>query len=117
MTPLRTMLTEGEAALVEWVHRNPGAKADHALAHGTEDQPASNWQRPEALGLIESVGSYKWRPTERLVLAVTEGSAHWQTREVVLDGELAEALIGPPQHDAPTPGGLLDLARRGSVPT
>ena len=74
--PLRELLTEPEAAFVEWVHRNPGCKAnDGDLAQHWESDGSEHgvilchWKRPEELGLIECVGSYKWAPTAKLVLA------------------------------------------------
>ena len=73
--PLRELLTEHEAAFVEWVYRNPGSRFDGGIAQHWVDEGSEHgatlchWKRPEELGLIECVGSYKWVPTERLVLA------------------------------------------------
>ena len=74
--PLREVLTDQEARFVKWVYRNPGGKCnDENVAQRWEDDGTefgaifSHWEKPEALGLVECVGSWKWKPTAKLVLA------------------------------------------------
>lgn len=55
----REALTADEVSFVLDVYRYPGAKL--AL-----DAEIAAWRRPEKLGLVTCVGSYKWRPTNRL---------------------------------------------------
>lgn len=75
--PLTSVLTSNEVAFVATVFVNPGVKLDgkgvasHWEDDGTEyGKSISHWENPEALGLIECVGSYKWKPTDKLVLAL-----------------------------------------------
>lgn len=52
-------LTDAERAFVELVAANPGKKLGHREAFDADDNPL--WRKPEQLGLIECLGSYKWR--------------------------------------------------------
>ena len=76
------LLTEHEASFVARVYRQPGSKLnDDGIASHWEDDGTEygnivcHWHRPEALGLIKCVGSYKWEPTGKLVLAASVRSA------------------------------------------
>jgi hypothetical protein len=52
-------LSEAELAFVELVKANPGKKLSHNDAFDADSYPL--WKKPEQLGLIECLGSYKWR--------------------------------------------------------
>jgi hypothetical protein len=54
-----TTLSDAERAFVELVKANPGCKVNDAQAF--DDAGNALWRKPEALGLIECVGSYEWR--------------------------------------------------------
>lgn len=56
-------LTAAEAAFVELVKARPGCKLGHDQVFGENTYPL--WRKPEALGLVECVGSYKWKPTNK----------------------------------------------------
>lgn len=53
-----TSLTDEEQAFVELVRQRPGHKLNSGEARGADG--ADLWARPQALGLIQAVGSYKW---------------------------------------------------------
>jgi hypothetical protein len=54
-----TTLSDAERAFVELVKASPGCKLNDAQAF--DDAGNALWRKPEALGLIECVGSYEWR--------------------------------------------------------
>jgi hypothetical protein len=56
-------LTDEERAFVELVRSRPGLKLNGGESCSTTGDPL--WIRPEAKGLIEAVGSYKWRPLSK----------------------------------------------------
>jgi hypothetical protein len=63
-------LNEDEIDFVKRVYVSPGCKLDSTskwIDDGTE-HGASHflWKKPEELGLIEAVGSYKWVPCKKL---------------------------------------------------
>lgn len=74
--PLRSMLTEHECNFVYSVFHAAGCKIPDAASHWEDDgteygKIVTHWEKPESLGLVECVGSYKWKPTDKLVLAIT----------------------------------------------
>lgn len=64
------MLTDAEIIFLKHVIQNPGSKLDGGESWN-EDSPL--WNRPEELGLITCVGSYKWEPTDKLLQLATQG--------------------------------------------
>jgi hypothetical protein len=52
------MLSADEINFVERVRQRPGHKLNSGEAQGSNGEPL--WKRPEELGLIQVVGSYKW---------------------------------------------------------
>jgi hypothetical protein len=56
-------LTDEERAFVELVRNRPGSKLNGGEAWSATGEPL--WIRPEAQGLIEAIGSYKWRPLSK----------------------------------------------------
>lgn len=55
-------LNEAETAFVNLVRSCPGQKLNGGEAYDTNGVPL--WRIPEALGLIECLGSYKWKMVE-----------------------------------------------------
>ena len=82
--PIDKVLSAREVEYVKAVCAFPGAKyptshypcehQDDELLPGEEHEA---WYRPEELGLIESVGSYKWKPGKklRILYAMEDGGA------------------------------------------
>lgn len=58
------LFNASECEFIELVCKNPGGKLSGAIGN---DAP---WKRPEEQGLVRCVGSYKWEPTEKLVIAI-----------------------------------------------
>lgn len=90
MKTLIDVLTPEETAFVMLVYKNPCAKlnsgeAVHCIDDGSQyGQTIALWENPEKLGLIESVGSYKWRPTNKLQIGIVskenpERKIEWNT--------------------------------------
>jgi hypothetical protein len=76
-------LTPEEVAFLRRVHERPGGKlnGDGEASDSVEIAPdqwqsRAFWEAPERLGLVECVGSYKWRlkfdPIELLALLASE---------------------------------------------
>jgi hypothetical protein len=66
-------LSKNEINFVLLVYKSPGCKLNGGEAFCQEnDQSIALWNNPEALGLIECVGSYKWVPTQKLEEAIVE---------------------------------------------
>lgn len=71
-------LTDEEIKFVELVYENPGYKLYDCRTYvneGKEYPTCINlYENPEKLGLIECVGSYKWKVTDKvkICLIVTE---------------------------------------------
>lgn len=63
---LHDLMTPEEAKFVGLVMRSNGLRIRSCFARN--DTPL--WKRPEQLGLIRAVGSYRWLPTDRLIPAV-----------------------------------------------
>jgi hypothetical protein len=60
-------LSKNEIDFVLLVYKSPGCKLNGGEAFCEEnDLAVPLWKKPEALGLIECVGSYKWMPTPKL---------------------------------------------------
>jgi hypothetical protein len=59
-----------ELAFVELIRACPGQKLNGGEAYDTNGVPL--WRIPEALGLIECTGSYKWKPAEPVPPVVSE---------------------------------------------
>lgn len=57
---IESQLNEEERAFLRMVILFPGAKLGSLEANG-------QWHRPENLGLVTCVGSWKWRPTDKLL--------------------------------------------------
>lgn len=68
MKSLESVLTDDEAGFVRLVFNNPGAKLNGGEAFGEDGE--SLWTRPENIGLIECIGSYKWKPTNMLAAEI-----------------------------------------------
>lgn len=114
-------LTEAERDFVGLVRIYPGRKLNSGEAEGPNGEPL--WKRPESLGLIKCVGSYKWVPADAAKADVQpkgtrEAALHeaanvvaaqmkrWPTddRAVYIAGECAaavRALIGAAPSPAP----------------
>ena len=74
---LESVLTVHEANFVRRVFMRPGCKlnGDDEASHWEDDgspygKTVPHWSRPEDLGLITCVGSYKWLPTAKIVIAI-----------------------------------------------
>jgi hypothetical protein len=65
---LDAVLTKYEADFVRAVVRNPGGK--HPWNSVMTEGARPLWERPEELGLVRAVGSFKWEPTDKLVVAI-----------------------------------------------
>ncbi len=67
-TRINEVLNPSEVAFVEKVFANPGGKMSTQEAYELVDDNTimgahvALWKTPEALGMIESVGSFKWIP-------------------------------------------------------
>jgi hypothetical protein len=74
MKHLESVLSPAEADFVRRVVMSPGAKLNGGEAWGitTEEHTSPLWEKPEELGLIECVGSYKWIPTDKLEIGIVE---------------------------------------------
>lgn len=63
-------LTDDEIDFVNRVYENPCCKMgkiDKWIDDGSEYGTSVNfWENPEKLGVIECVGSYKWKPTSKV---------------------------------------------------
>lgn len=77
MKKLNSVLTEKEAEFVKLVYRNPGCKLNGPNESSYYEDDGSKygefitlWNNPEKLGLIKTVGSYKWVPTDKLDLCL-----------------------------------------------
>lgn len=69
-------LTQEEINFLLRVMACPGCKIDEFASHWEDDgteygKTVAHWKRPEELGIIEAVGSYKWVPTKRLGMCIT----------------------------------------------
>ena len=67
-------LSDSEIEFVEKVYLNPCCKIrktkeyiDDGSEYGTF---VALWKKPEKLGLIECVGNYKWKPTEKVKMVI-----------------------------------------------
>lgn len=59
--PVAVVLTVKEKRFLKIVCEHPGSKLNGGEAN--DDEGNALWERLETLGLIECVGSYKWKPT------------------------------------------------------
>lgn len=59
------MLTEDEKRFVSLVFLNQGCKLSADIDSSDYDQPPV-WEKPERLGLVKCVGSYKWVTTNKV---------------------------------------------------
>ena len=67
--PIGEILTADEAEFVRHVFCCPSSKYPGGAEFWDRiDMDNGIWIKPEFLGLVRSVGSYKWEPTERLQL-------------------------------------------------
>lgn len=70
--PLKELgLTKEEIDFVYKVFENPSCKL-HNCFHFDEDNTTHVplWEKPQELGLIECVGSYKWTPTDKISMRI-----------------------------------------------
>lgn len=79
MRKLEELLSQEEANFVRAVYRSLGSKHPYPDQIWEDDGSEYGtllclWEKPEKLGLIECVGSYKWRPTTRLDIGVLNGA-------------------------------------------
>jgi hypothetical protein len=66
---LKDILSPEELEFVMRVFRNPGAKLTPREAYSQiNGQPL--WNHPEGISLVIPTGSYKWIPTDRVVLSM-----------------------------------------------
>jgi len=68
-------LSESEIAFVEKVYLNPGCKLNNCSEEWIKDgstygKTTSLYKKPEELGLIECIGSYKWKPTSKIKMII-----------------------------------------------
>lgn len=63
MIDLKELLSDEEIRFIFRVIKNPGGRVENAFSDVTGN---SLWIRPEKLEIIECVGSYKWKPTDKL---------------------------------------------------
>ena len=69
MELIESLLTADEAEFVRHVFCAPGRKYPGGSDFWDRiDMECGIWIKPESLGLVRSVGSYKWEPTENLKL-------------------------------------------------
>lgn len=76
------ILTDEEEAFVAAVFHYPGSKypvVDHSNIDGS-----AVWRKPEDLGLVECVGSYKWKPVEGKFKIRIEILEQWDEEEDVM---------------------------------
>ena len=64
---LSDILSKNEIEFVKAVCISPGTKYP---AHSVDNAGVYLYERPERLGLIKAVGSYKWEPTDKIRLTV-----------------------------------------------
>jgi len=71
-------LTKHEIDFCLCVLSSPGSKLndDNIADHWEDGEFRSHWKRPEELGLVETVGSYKWKPTQKLLDTLRAALAH-----------------------------------------
>lgn len=65
MENIDALLTKYEADFVRAVVASPGAK--HAYTGPAPESGPSVWTKPEQMGLVVCIGSYKWEPGPNLV--------------------------------------------------
>ena len=71
LTPIGDQLTADEADFVKHVFCNPGLKYPGGPTFWDKiDMDCGIWIKPESLGIVRSVGSYKWEPTGRLQICI-----------------------------------------------
>lgn len=118
--PVAAGLSAGELRFLEYIALNPGAKLNDGIA--LEDEGNSLWKRLEDLGMIECVGSYKWKLTFNAVEVgvksflgqrpppvtvvmrcsfcdvVNEHGSPWSCHSESVDGNLVYRVIGCKDH-------------------
>ena len=59
-------LSEEEINFVQLVYMNQGCKLYQCIHQIDENNSVNLYEKPEQLGLITCVGSYKWRTTDKI---------------------------------------------------
>lgn len=69
LVPIQECLSEAEYEFVKLVLKCPGNKLNGGYDWGDGGRTPP-WVKPTDLGLITAVGSYRWRPADKLILAM-----------------------------------------------